>query len=291
MIKNGLSHLGIFLLSVLSLLPLSVLYGLAYFAYLIFYYVIGYRRKVVRENLQNSFPEKSLSEIIKIEHRYYKYMANLIVEIIKMNSLSKKELQKRFIVKNMDLMDQYMKNGQSVLVSSGHYGNWEWGALTLGLDITGQNYTIYKPLNNVIYDNWFQVMRSKMGNKLISMRQTLRAFQNSKNEATMFVFGNDQAPTREESHYWTTFLNQETSFQLGIEKIARKSNQPVFYYKISVVKRGYYIGECIPLCLNPAETKEFEITEMHIRFLENLIKEEPAYWLWSHRRWKYKREH
>jgi KDO2-lipid IV(A) lauroyltransferase len=291
MIKNSLSHLGIFLLSVLSLLPLSVLYGLAYFAYLIFYYVIGYRRKVVRENLQNSFPEKPLSEIIEIEHRYYKYMANLIVEIIKMDSLSKAQLQKRFIVKNMDLMDQYMKNGQSVLVSSGHYGNWEWGALTLGLDITGQNYTIYKPLNNVIYDNWFQVMRSKMGNKLVSMRQTLRAFQNSKNEATMFVFGNDQAPTREESHYWTTFLNQETSFQLGIEKIAKKSNQPVFYYKISVVKRGYYIGECIPLCLNPAETKEFEITEMHIRFLENLIKEDPAYWLWSHRRWKYKREH
>jgi KDO2-lipid IV(A) lauroyltransferase len=122
---------------------------------------------------------------------------------------------------------------------------------------------------------------------MIAMRQTFRALQATKDITTIFSFGNDQAPTREESNYWTTFLNQHTAIQLGIEKIARKTNRPVFYLRVNVLKRGYYEVECVPLCLNPAETAEFEITEMHTRFLEQIIRDEPAYWLWSHRRWKH----
>lgn len=120
------------------------------------------------------------------------------------------------------------------------------------------------------------------------MRQTLRAVQQSKGKPSIISFGNDQAPSHDESHYWTTLLHQQTSVQLGIEKIARKTNQPIFYFKINYVKRGYYTVDCLPICLNPSETAEFEITEMHTRMLEEIIKAEPAYWLWSHRRWKYK---
>ncbi len=191
--------------------------------------------------------------------------------------------------KNLDLMEAYWQKNEGVLICTAHYGNWEWAGLSLGLTGSAQNYIIYKPLNNATFEDWFYKVRTKFGNKAIAMRQTLRAVQASKGEASVFCFANDQAPSKDESHYWTTFLNQESSVQLGIEKIAKKTNRPVFYLKTRVIKRGYYEMDCVPICLEPANTAEYEITELHIRFLEKMIIEEPAYWLWSHRRWKYKK--
>lgn len=280
--------MGIFFLGVLSLFPLSVLYILADGAYLLLYFVFGYRRKVVRENLLNALPGKSLNEIILIEKRFYRYLASLIFEIVKMNGISKEEIEKRFIFKNKAQVQAYLDRGESVLICSAHYGNWEWGTLGIGLNFQADHYPIYKPLTNPIFDNWFKKVRSRFGNKLIAMRQTMRALQASKGKPSMFSFGNDQAPSKDESHYWTTFLHQPSSVQLGIEKIAKRTGQPIFYFKINVLKRGFYNVDCVPLCLNPAETAEFEITELHTRFLEQMIKEKPEYWLWSHKRWKYK---
>ncbi len=287
MIKKGFSYLGIFFLAVLSLLPLWILYIFGNVAYVLLYYVFGYRRKVVRENLSNAFPERGTAEIIAIEKRYYKYLADLIFEIIKMNAISEKEIRKRFVFKHTEQIEAYLKSGQSVLICAAHYGNWEWGTLGIGLNFPANHYPIYKPLSNPIFDSWFKKVRSKFGNKLIPMRQTLRALQASKGSPSLFSFGNDQSPSKDELHYWTTFLNQPTSIQLGIEKIAKMTNQPIFYLRINYVKRGYYTVDCIPLCLVPAATAKYEITELHTRFLEKMIKEEPAYWLWSHRRWKH----
>ncbi|MBO9675971.1 MAG: lysophospholipid acyltransferase family protein [Sphingobacteriaceae bacterium] len=288
MIKKGISYLGIFFLSALSLFPLSVLYILADGAYLLLYFVFGYRRKVVRENLLNALPDKTLEEIVAIEKRYYHYLASLIFEILKMSSISKKEIEKRFVFKNKEQVQAYLNRGESILVCSAHYGNWEWGTLGIGLNFTADHYPIYKPLSNPTFDNWFKKVRSRFGNKLIAMRQTMRALQASKGKPSIFSFGNDQAPSKDESHYWTTFLHQPSSVQLGIEKIAKRTGQPIFYFKIDVLKRGFYSVDCVPLCLNPSETAEFEITELHTRFLEKMIKDKPEYWLWSHKRWKYK---
>ncbi|RZL33154.1 MAG: lauroyl acyltransferase [Pedobacter sp.] len=287
MIKKGFSYIGIFFLGVLSLLPLPVLYFISNGVYILLYYVFGYRRKVVRENLLKAFPEKNLTEILAIEKRFYKYLSDLIFEIVKMNNISKAEIKRHFVFHNKKQIEDYFAEGKSVLICSAHYGNWEWGTLGIGLNFSADHYPIYKPLNNPVFDNWFKKVRSRFGNKLIAMRQTLRALQASKNKPSMFSFGNDQAPSKDESHYWTSFLHQQTSVQLGIEKIAKKTNQPIFYLKIKVVKRGYYEVDCVPLCLYPAVTAEFEITELHTRFLEEIIRDEPAYWLWSHRRWKY----
>ena len=290
MIKNVFSKIGIFLLTALSLLPLHLLYVLANGAYILLYYVFGYRRKVVRENLINSFPEKPISEIKSIEKRYYKFLASLVFEIIKMRSISKTQLNKRVKFKNTDLVEVYLKNKESVLFCSSHYGNYEWVCMAIGLNFSGEHYPIYKPLSSETFDKWFLNMRSRFGNKMVAMRQTLRAIQTSKGTANMFTFGSDQAPSKEDSTYWTTFLNQEASIQLGIEKIAKKTNRPVFYLKINYLKRGYYEVDCVPICLHPAATAEFEITEIHTQFLQEMIKEEPSYWLWSHRRWKHKKE-
>lgn len=291
MIKKGISHLGIFFLGVLSLLPLSALYILADGAYLLLYFVFGYRRKVVRKNLLNALPDKTLEEILVIEKRFYRYLASLVFEIIKMGNISKKEIERRFIFKNKAQVQEYLDRGESVLVCSAHYGNWEWGTLGIGLNFSADHYPIYKPLTNPVFDTWFKKVRSKFGNKLIAMRQTMRALQASKDKPSIFSFGNDQAPSKDESHYWTNFMHQPSSVQLGIEKIAKRTNQPIFYFKIKVLKRGFYEVNCVPLCLNPAGTAEFEITEMHTRFLEEIIRAKPEYWLWSHKRWKYKPKH
>jgi len=288
MIKRGISRLGIFFLGVLSLLPLSVLYILADGTYLLLYFVFGYRRQVVRTNLLNAFPDKTFEEILVIEKRFYRYLASLVFEIIKMTNISKQEIERRFVFKNKKQVQQYLDRGQSVLICSAHYGNWEWGTLGIGLNFSADHYPIYKPLTNPTFNNWFKKVRSRFGNKLIAMRQTMRALKASKEKPSMFSFGNDQAPSKDESHYWTTFMHQPSSVQLGIEKIAKRTNQPIFYFRINVLKRGFYDVDCVPLCLNPAETAEFEITELHTRFLEEIISRKPEYWLWSHKRWKYK---
>lgn len=290
MINKSLSYAGIFLLNTISYLPLFLLYRLADLFYLLIFYVFKYRRKVVKENLYHSFPDKSCAELNAIEKEYYKFLSALFVEVIKMKSISKRELLKRVKFKNVDLVEAYLKNNESVLFCSSHYGNYEWVCMAIGLNFTGAHYPIYKPLSSHTFDNWFFTMRSRFGNNMVAMRQTLRAIQSSKEMATMFTFGIDQAPPKGETNYWTKFLNQETAVLLGIEKIAKKTNRPVFYLKIKYLKRGYYEVDCVPLCLHPKETAAFEITEMHTHFLEEMIKEEPAYWLWSHRRWKNKPE-
>ncbi len=290
MIQKGFSYLGMLFLNALSLLPLGILYLMADLFYVLIYQVFGYRKKVVRTNLQNAFPEKSEVEIIAIEKKFFRFLAALIFEVIKMRSISKKELNKRVKFTNVDLVEAYLKNNESVLFCSSHFANYEWVCMAIGMAFSGEHYAIYKPLSNELFDRWFFNMRSRFGNQMISMRQTLRAIQSTKGHPTMFTFGSDQAPSKEDSLYWTTLLHQETSVQLGIEKIAKKTNRPVFYLKINYIKRGYYEVDCVPICLEPAKTAEFEITELHTRFLEDMIKADPAYWLWSHRRWKYKPE-
>jgi len=282
--------MGIFFLGVLSWLPLSVLYVMADGFYVLLYHIVGYRKKVVRENLSNAFPEKAVTEIIRIEKRYYRYLASLIFEVVKMQNMSRAQLNKHFVFRNKELIQQYLDCGESILICSAHYGNWEWGTVGIGLNFDVDHYPIYKPLSNTYFDSWFKKVRSRYGNKLIPMRQTMRAINASKTKPSIFSFGNDQAPARNESHYWTSFLHQEASIQLGIEKIAKKTNRRIFYLKVDVLKRGYYEVDCVPLCLNPSETAEFEITELHTRFLEKRIQEQPEYWLWSHRRWKHKPE-
>lgn len=290
MFAKGLSYFGIFCITLLSLLPLSVLYVIAWIFYFFVYHIFGYRKKVVRANLRKVFPEKNEQELLAIEKKFYTYLTALVVEVVKMKSISKAELQRRFTFKNIEVLEDYFKKGQSVLICSAHYGNWEWGTLSLGLAISAQNYPIYKPMSDVVFDCWIRKVRGRFGNRLIAMKQTLRALQDSKNGPSVFCFGNDQSPAKDELNYWTTFLGQPSAVQLGIEKIARKTNRPVFYLQTKLLKKGYYEVECVPLCLEPAATAAYEITELHVRFLEKIILEEPAYWLWSHRRWKHQRE-
>ena len=290
MIKRGFAHTGVFFLFLISLLPLPLLFFFARLLYYLLYYLIGYRKKVVRENLTQSFPEKSKSEIIEIERKFFRFLSELIFEIIKMTTISKKETLKRVTFKGLEQLEVHFKAGESVLACTGHYGNWELGTLALGLKLSAKTLVIYKPMSNKIFESWFSKIRTQYGNIFIAMRQTLRGMAAYKNEPTLLCFASDQAPTREETKYFLDFLHQPTAALLGVEKIAKSTNRPIYYFKVTVVKKGYYHVEVLPMCLNPSAMKEYEITNLHFKFLEDIIKEQPQYWLWSHKRWKFKPE-
>jgi len=290
MIKRGIAHVGVFFLYLLSLLPLSLLFFFARLLYYLLYYVIGYRKKVVRQNLTHSFPEKSPIEIKAIEKKFFLYLAELIFEIIKMSSISKAETLKRVKFTGLEQLEAHFAAGESILACTGHYGNWELGTLALGLSISAKTMVIFKPIKNKIFETWFDCMRTKYGNVFIAMRQTLRGMATYKNEPTLLCFASDQSPTREETKYFVDFLHQQTAALLGVEKIAKSTKRPIYYFKVSVVKKGYYHVEVLPMCLDPAKMDEFAITNLHFKFLENIIKEQPQYWLWSHKRWKFKPE-
>jgi len=278
------------LLSLISFLPFPVLYFLSDILYLFLYYIIKYRRIVVSENLLNSFPEKSKSELRQIEKRFYRYLADLILESVKTISISAIEIKKRFVFKNLELLTNYLQNGRSVIAVTGHYGNWEWGPVAIGLELKEKVLVVYKPLSDKLFEGLMNSMRTRFGTIMVPMKQTLRKVVEFKNEPHVLVLVGDQTPSREESEYFTSFFNQQTAVFLGVEKIALKTNNPIIYFSINRLKRGYY--ECLVKSLidNPEQTKEYEITNSHIRELEKNIRFQPEYWLWSHKRWKFSPE-
>lgn len=275
------------LIYLISLLPLWVLYVISDFFFIILYYLVGYRRKVVYNNLRNSFPEKSIKELKAIEKRYYHYLADLIVESVKSFTISPEEIKKRFVIKNLSAVNSFLKDGKSLIAVSGHYGNWEWGSLAIAQLLKDDVLVVYKPLTNKRFEWMINSVRSKFGAIMVPMKSTLKKLNEYKNKPYILVLIGDQTPPKEESKYFTDFLNQDTAVFLGVEKISVKFDIPIVYFNINRIKRGYY--ECIikPLVNNPKLTSEFEITKLHTKELEKNINKAPEFWLWSHKRWKF----
>ena len=286
-----LYYLVIPFIYLLSLLPFPVLYFFSNGVYVILYYLVGYRKAVVLENLRNSFPEKSNKEINRICKDYYHYLCDLFLETFKTLTISKEEMLKHCSLDDAAtrLFAQYDSENKSTILVLGHYGNWEWGGNTFSLSCKHQLYVIYHPIGNEFFDGLMQKMRTRFGNKLISMKNTFREMLAKKDELSMTAFIADQTPSSTNA-YWTTFLHQDTPVFRGTEVIAKKLNTPVVYISIKRIKRGYYKLTARELFSNPAATKEGEISEAHTRALEQDIIADPVIWLWSHRRWKHKRQ-
>jgi KDO2-lipid IV(A) lauroyltransferase len=275
------------LLFLLSLLPFWILYLFSDILYFLLFHIIKYRRKVVELNLKNSFPEKTVADRLDIEKKFYKHLSDLIFESIKTLSISPKSLKKRFIFSNLHELTKYYDEGKSVIAVSGHFGNWEWGPLAAAYELKGKVLVVYKPLSDKRFEKLVTSMRSRFGAILVPMKHTLRKIIEYNSQPHVLVLVGDQTPPREESQYFINFLNQPTAIFLGVEKIAVRTNKPVIYFSINKIKRGYY--ECLfkPLVEIPDQTKEYEITNIHTQVLENIIRKNPEYWLWSHKRWKF----
>lgn len=274
-------------------LPLRVLYLFSDFFYLIIYYVAGYRKKVVRTNLEKSFPQKTTKELRKIERKFYRFFCDIFVETTYQMHISKAEMLKRMNFCNVEVLLEQYEKGKSCLLMTAHYGNWEWASsLSLSLPADKPLYGIYKRLNDKNFDNFICELRTKSTGKNIEKNDLLRKMVRLKSESQLAMFGmiSDQTPDRISINYWTTFLNQDTPVVTGTEVLARKFDYPVYYAEITRIKRGYYKCEFIPISLEPSKTSEFEISEKYMQLLQETIEAKPEFWLWSHRRWKHVRQ-
>ncbi|HEY2350498.1 MAG TPA: lysophospholipid acyltransferase family protein [Puia sp.] len=274
----------------LAILPFPLLYLFSYGIYILLYRILGYRRKVVRQNLLNSFPEKQEKEIREIESRFYRYFCDLFLETFKTLTISRENMVRHceFVPETLAIFEQLASENQSFMIVMGHFGNWEWGGNTFSICCKHQLYVIYHPLSNKYFNGLVFRMRTRFGTRLIPMKDTLRDMLKNRNELTATAFIADQSPLPDRA-YWMSFMNQDTPVFLGIEKIALKIRYPIVYITIRRVKRGYYkvFAERIEL---PSERQETgTITEIHTRKLESDIRSQPENWLWTHRRWKHVR--
>ena len=275
----------------LSKLPFFVLYGISDFAYFIIYQIVGYRKNVVIENLQNSFPEKSELEIKHIAKDFYRHIADLFIEFLKGYAISKDEINERVKVMNLNVIKNYTDKNQSVIIVTGHISNWEW--LLHPLNLSGIPMDIvYQKLSSPFFDKLTLFIRSRFTiTPLIEKKDTLRRTIDRKDITRALVLGSDQSPQNWKSAYWTTFLNQDSGFFTGTERIAGKYNYPVFFSEMRKVKRGFYEIEFTEIA-KPTEFQNLpmgEITERFVRILDKSIHKYPSDYLWSHRRWKHKR--
>ncbi len=274
---------------IFKLIPFWFLYVLSDFVFFLFFYVLKYRKNVVFENLQNSFPLKSKSEILKIAKGFYKNLSDITVEGIKGLTMSKKALVKRYRVINLDFEKEYFDKGTGVIAIGSHYANWEWGALCFSLQFSHETHGLYKPMSNKYIDKFIRKSRAAWGMNLVPINETSKMIEKKYEKPPMFIFVSDQSPSNVKKAHWIKFLNQDTPCLHGAEKYAKQLNIPVVYGNVQRIKRGYYEIEILTVEDKPLETAEAEITKKIHEILEKIIIEKPENWLWSHKRWKHKK--
>ncbi len=277
-------------LYLISLLPFPILYLVSDGLYVILYYVIGYRKEIVLQNLRKSFPDKTDAEIKKIRKDFYHYLCDLFLETFKTLTISKTAMLKHCSIQpeTLKLFNKYADENRSIIFVSGHFGNWEWGGNSFSLLCKHRLYVIYHPLSNKYFNGLIYRMRTRFGTGLIAMKDTFREMASKRNELNATAFIADQTPSPEGA-FWTKFLNQDTPVFKGTEKIAQRFNYPVIFGRVTRIKRGYYEISAELLFENPANTMPDEISKAHTSVLENDIMAQPEIWLWSHRRWKHKK--
>lgn len=273
-------------------MPIHYLFSTLF--YFIAYYVVRYRRKLVRKNLSECFPDKSPKQIKLIEKRFYLYFCDLLVESVKFFSISKTELRYRMQFKGIERLNQSLEQGRSCAIFLGHSCNWEWiSSLPLWIDpAKGKCLQLYHPLENPVMDRLVGCERERMGSTNIPMFQSLRLILKHKQEGLPVIVGfiGDQVPIWSSLNYWLQFFGKDTPVMTGGERIAQKLDMDCYYLHNRRVRRGRYEATFELMTNEPKKVPEFWITEEYYRRLEENISEQPSYWLWTHRRWKRTRQ-
>ena len=294
--KKILSDLLYVMVRLLAFLPLPVLFCLSdIFLYPLVYYVVRYRLGIVRKNLRNSFPKMSNAELRKTERRFYRHFCDSFQETIRILGMPEKEARKRVVFTNPNLLTDFAKNGQGVMLVLGHYGNWEYlNFFFLNMVDAGNQVglSIYRPLRSEAFNQLYLKIRTRFGCTMITKNETYRTVIRLRREGKAAVFGliSDQSPSVSNLHYWTSFLNQDTAILTGPERMAKQTDFAVIYADVEKIARGYYQTTFKLISDKPRETAENEITEKYTRLMEETILRQPAYWLWTHKRWKHKRQ-
>ena len=270
----------------LSYLPMWMIYGISNLLYFLLRFVYPYRKKVIVDNLQKCFPEKSEAEIRKLLHRFYRHFTDILAEGIKNLGISEKELRRRMRVRNPELMDELYREGKNVLLVSGHFNNWEWLITSQNLLFPQQAVGIGMPMSSKFWDKKINERRRRNG-MIIEHSKSIRGFFQQKHDQPLatLVLG-DQSPGNSLKSFWMPFLGRMTAVQFGCEMLAHDHGQAVVFFATRKVKRGYYEIELELVTKDPQQCSWGEITEKHTRLLEAEILRHPEQWVWSHKRWK-----
>jgi KDO2-lipid IV(A) lauroyltransferase len=280
-----------FTLKAIAIWPLRILYVLSDLIYPLVYYIVGYRREVVRKNLESSFPEKPEKEIREIEKRFYRHFCDYVLETVKLMHISDEEMRRRMRFTNPEYIEQLRSDGRPIFLYLGHQANWEYIiSITMWTSPEFTAGQIYHPLSNKVMDKLIYRLRSRFNTVGIPQKQALRAIitmvRDGKHPLLGFIA--DQRPPRRPEPEWMTFLNQDTAIITGGEAMGRKLNAHFVYGSMKCVRRGYYELTFQPIV--PVEGEEYGYSKQYMRMLEQDIKEQPHLYLWTHKRWKWKRE-
>ena len=271
----------------ISLLPHPALHLISKAIYFISYEIIGYRKKIVTSNIKNAFPNKNEKELKEIIINFYHHFADIIMEITKTLSANKNFLNKRVLLNNKQLIDNYADQNQTIILVCGHFNNWEWAGQKLSISAKQKVVSIYKSLNNKKINRIIKRARTKFGARAISMEESMRHIIETKKETKIICIISDQNPVVKSNTRWYSFFKREVPVFMGTEKIAKKMNYPVVFCDMQKTKKGKYTITFEDLARNPKETNDGDITKIYFERLEKQIKENPSQWLWSHNRWKH----
>ena len=278
-----------FFILLFSVMPFWLIYIFADLFYFISYKVLKYRLPVVRDNLKKSFPEKSAEELKRIEKLSYRNLSDITVESLKAFTMSAKQIFARHKVINEDDVRYLYDNCGGIIALPNHYGNWEWGAMSC-MQLEWPGVALFKPLSNKYLNDYIKKNRSRLGTELVSIYDTTQTFVVNKDKKKNYVMASDQSPSNPDKSYWVNFLGRDTAFLHGPELYSRKYNYPVVFVDIQRVKRGYYELGLSVLTDDPQKLEDGEITKRLANKLEEVIRKKPENWLWSHKRWKLKRD-
>ncbi len=273
----------------ISLLPYRALYALSDFFFVVFYYVVGYRKKVVHANLTRCFPEKTEAEIQRIQRAFYRHFCDLVLESLKNFSIKEVDLKKRFQHRGVEVFDRLFADGRSAILVGGHYGNWELWAVSAPPHFKQRLMAIYKRLSNSYFDQKMRETRGRFGLELVSTKETGQWLKDHQEELFVGVFAIDQSPTNPRKAQWIDFMGQETAALFGTEKYAKEYNLPVVFGHLRKEGRGQYAIDYELITESPRDFGHGELTQKLNSILEADIRQDPRYWLWSHKRWKHKR--
>ena len=277
------------ILWLISILPFRLLYAFSDFIYLFIYRIFGYRKKTVQENLNLVFPEKSKQEINRITKAFYHHLCDMIVEAIKSLTISESEMKKRFVFTNVELIQNIENQNRSIALMCAHYGSWEW-IFILQTYVKSRGNAVYKRLGNKYFDQLVRRIRAKYNSHLVTTKNIIPVLTELKKQGVLSINGfvSDQSPKANKGFHWQEFMGIKVPVYTGAEMLAKRLNLAVVFFRVKRLKRGFYEATFETITLTPNEFKDYEISDIFLKLVEQQIYEAPEYYLWTHKRWKHR---
>ena len=275
---------------IISKLPFRLFYWFSDCIYILVYYIIGYRKKIVRNNILIALPHISEEKRLVIEKKFYHHMCDMFLEMIKTMSISSEEMKERFKITNIELLKEYEQKNKSIILLAAHYASWEW-LLSINESTSFKCYGVYKKVNNKYFDAKVRAIRSKFKSVLVTTDNTIALINDNEKNGIMSLYGlaSDQSPQVHKTFHWQQFMGITVPVHTGAEMLAKRYDLEVVFAKVKKVKRGYYEATFVPIANNPKSIPDYEITDVYLKEVEQQILEAPEFYFWTHKRWKHRR--